>query len=89
MIKPLKFQKTKSYFQRRLKDDINTILSTDVTFTFADQTPNLYKSKKEQYNKILNNSIKVSYKETSDNFHNKTNADGKKLTKVKDIYTEC
>ena len=35
MIKSLKFRKTRSHFQRRLKEDINTIHSTDTTLTFC------------------------------------------------------
>ena len=85
MIKLLKFRKTRSRFQRRLKEDINTIHSTDTTLTFADKTSSLYKLKKEQYKKMLNDSITTTYKKASDNIHNKINTDGKKLMKDKDI----
>ena len=82
IIKSLKFPKTRSHFQKRLKDNINTI---DTTLTFADKTSNLYKLKKEQYQKMLNDSITTTYKKASDNIHNKINTDGKKLMKDKDI----
>ena len=85
MIKSLKFRKTGSHFQRTLKEDINTIHSTDTTLTFADKTSNLYKLKKEQYKKMLNDSITITYKKSIDNIHNKINTDGKKLMKDKDI----
>ena len=85
IIKSLKFRKTKNHFQKRLKDDINTIDITDTTLTFADMTSNLYKLKKEQYQKMLNDSITTTYKKASDNIHNKINTDGKKLMKDKDI----
>ena len=65
-----------------MKDNINTI---DTTLTFADKTSNLYKLKKEQYQKMLNDSITTTYKKASDNIHNKINTDGKKLMKDKDI----
>ena len=68
-----------------MKDDINTIDITDTTLTFADMTSNLYKLKKEQYQKMLNDSITTTYKKASDNIHNKINTDGKKLMKDKDI----
>ena len=71
MIKSLKFQKTRSHFQGRLKEDINTINSTDTTLTFANKTSNLYKLKKEQYKKMLNDPITTTYKKASDNIHNK------------------
>ena len=77
MIKSLKFRKTRSHFQRRLKEDINTIHSTDTTLTFADKTSNLYKFKKEQNKKMLNDSITATYKKASNNIHKKINTDGK------------
>ena len=52
---------------------------------FADKTFNLYKLKKEQYRKMLNDWITITYKNPSSNIHNKINTDGKKLMKDKDI----
>ena len=77
MIKSLKFRKTKSHFQRILKEHIKTIHSTDGPLTFADKTSNHYKIKKEQNNKMLKNSITTTYKKASDNIHNKINTYGK------------
>ena len=85
IIKSLKFRKSRSHFQKRLNDDINTIHNTNTTLAFADKTSNLYKLKKEQYQKMLNDSITTTYKKTSDNIHNKINTDGKKLMKDKDV----
>ena len=72
IIKSLKFRKTRSHFQKILKDDINTIHNTDTTLTFADKTSKLYKLKEEQYQKMLNDSITTTYKKASDNIHHKT-----------------
>ena len=71
IIKSLTFRKRRSHFQNRLKDDINTIHNTDTTLTFADKPSNLYKLKKEQYQKMLNDSITTTYKKARDNIHNK------------------
>ena len=68
-----------------MKDDINTIHSTDTTLTFADKTSNLWKLKIEQYNTMLNDLIRTTYKKASDNIHNKISTDGEKLMKDKDI----
>ena len=57
MTKSLEFRKARRHFQRRLKDDISTIYSADTILTFADKTFKLYKLKKEQFNKMLNESI--------------------------------
>ena len=68
-----------------MKDDINTIHSTDTTLTFADKTSNLCKLKIEQYNTMLNDLIRITYKKASDNIHNKISTGGEKLMKDKDI----
>ena len=57
MTKSLEFRKARRHFQRRPKDDISTIYSTDTILTFVDKTFKLYKLKKEQFNKMLNESI--------------------------------
>ena len=85
IIKSLKFRKTRSHFQKKLKYDINVIYNTDTTLTFADKTSNLYKLKKEQYLKMLNDSITTTYKKASDNIRNKIKTDGKKLMKDKGV----
>ena len=72
----------------RLKDDICTNHSTHTTLRFADKTSNLYKLKKEQYNKMLNDSTTTTYKKASDSIHNKIDMDGKKLMKDKDILNQ-
>ena len=63
---------------------MNPTHNTDTTLTFADKASNLYKFKKEQYNKMMNDSITTTYKKASMNIHNKINTDGKKLMKDKD-----
>ena len=84
IIQSLKFQKTGSHFQKRLKGDKNTIHNTDTTLTFADKTTSLYILKQEQHQKMLNDSIITTYKKAGDNIHNKINTYGKKLMKDKD-----
>ena len=76
------------HFQRRLKEDINIIHSPDTTLTLVDKASNLYKLKKEQYKKMLNDSITTIYKKASNNIHNKINTVGKKLMKDKDILNQ-
>ena len=71
-----------------MKDDINTIHNTDTTLTFVDKTSNVYKFKKTQNKKMLNDSITAAYKRASDNIHNKIKTDGKKIMKDKDILNQ-
>ena len=63
----------------------NFLVLLFTALTFPDKTSSLYKLKKEQYKKMLNESITITYKKVSDNIHNKINTDGKKLMKDKYI----
>ena len=83
--KSLNLRKTRSHFQKRLKDDLNIIHNTDTTLTFAVKTSYLYKLTKEQYQKMLSDSTTSPYKKVSINIRNKINMDAKKLMKGKDI----
>ena len=55
---------------------------------FADKTFNLYKLKKEQYRKMLNDWITITCKNPSSSIHNKINTDRKKLMKDKSNISE-
>ena len=83
LIKIIKFRKRQSNFQEKLNEDIKTINNTNKTLTFADKTSNLYKLSKEEYNKLLNESITTTYKMVSDKISDKINSEGKALVKNK------
>ena len=51
LIMSLKFRKTRSHFQRRLEDDMNTLHCTDTTQTFEDKKFNIYKLKRSNTTK--------------------------------------
>ena len=76
----------------KLKNDLSIIHNTDATLTFTNMASNRFKLKKEQYNKMLNDSIRITYKKATDNIHNK-NTDGKDLMKDKNLlnrmFTNC
>ena len=65
LLKTIKFRETKSSFQQQLTEDIKIIKNTKTTLTFADKTSNAYKVLKEQYEKLVNNAIRTSYKKIS------------------------
>ena len=44
--------------------------------TFADKTTNTYRLTREEYEKILNNSITATYKKANNNIKKKINAAG-------------
>ena len=65
LLKVIKFRRTKSVFQRKLKEDIKTIKNAKTTLTFADKTSNVYKVPAEQYKKLVINAVTTSYKKVS------------------------
>ena len=46
---------------------------------FADKTANIYRLTREEYQKILNDSITATYKKANNNIKKKINADGKQV----------
>ena len=62
LIRNIKFRKIRNTFQEKLKDDIKLIKDSHKTMTFADKTSNMYRLTKEQYDKLIMNSITSTYK---------------------------
>ena len=63
----MKFRKIKNSFHEKLKEDIKLIKDSHKTMTFADKTSNMYRLTKEQYDKLIMNSITSTYKKTNSN----------------------
>ena len=53
--------------------------ASNKTRTSADKTTNIYHLTREEYEKILNDSITATYKKASSNVKKKTNAAGKQV----------
>ena len=49
----LKFRNTTDDFQKQLKEDVSSIISSSDVLIFADKTNNIYKATPEQYKKLL------------------------------------
>lgn len=79
MFNKLKFRNHKSPFQQKLVRDMNDIRSSDKIFTHADKTTNMYKLKKDDYDKILYNAVTAKYKKVKGNINNVINREGKKI----------
>ena len=62
VLKTIKFRLTKTSFQQQLTEDIKIIKNTKATLIFADKTSNVYKVPKEQYEKLVSNTMTTSYK---------------------------
>ena len=81
LAKDIKFRKTTSTFQKRMKEDIRNIRSSDKTLTPADKTTNLYRISKDQYKQLKQNAVTASYKKTNNNIKERVDKGGIKFAK--------
>ena len=79
LVKNIKFRKVRNHFQDWLQQDLRRMKASNKTMTFADKTTNIYRLTREEYDKILNDSITATYKKASDNIEKKINAAGKQV----------
>ena len=68
LVKNIKFGKVRNHFQ----DQLQRMKTSNKTMTFADKTTNVYGLTREEYEKILNDSITATYKKAS-NKHDEEN----------------
>ena len=68
-------------FQKHLQEDIKSINDSDKLYVHADKTSNMYKLEKQEYNKLLSNSITKTYKKTNDETKHSVNNAGKVILK--------
>ena len=66
-------------FQETLKHDTTEIINSNNVIVPADKTSNLYKMKKEDYDKFLIENITKAYKKSNRNKINKLNLDAKRI----------
>ena len=57
MIQSINFKPVRSYFQKKLTEDINNIRSSENLLIFAGKTTNVYEMTPEQYKTILSNNV--------------------------------
>ena len=53
-------------FKKKKKSDILDIKSSTDVLTFADETSNTYQATLKEYNKLLKDNIRKSYKKSTD-----------------------
>ena len=81
MIKSIKFKPVSSEFQKKLREDIQKIKSTDELIVSADKSRNQYKITVPQYNKLLHENISKEYKKSSKSELHQTNKRATDITK--------
>ena len=64
MSNEVEFDNKPNHFLRTLKSDVNEIKSRSMMTIPADKSPNLYELDKDQYRRMLRNSITSSYKKS-------------------------
>ena len=74
LVKNIKFRKVRNHFQDRLQQDLRRMKASNKTMTFADKTTNIYRLTREEYGKILNDSVTATYKKANNNIKKKINA---------------
>ena len=79
LVKNIKFKNVKNPFQDQLQQDLKRMKASNKTTTFADKTTNIYHLTREEYEKIINNSITATYKKASNNVKKKITVPGKQL----------
>ena len=67
MIRKIEYIKVKNDFQDHLKQDLETIKSSKNVLVFVDKSTNLYELPKENYEKLLHDSIPQTYKKATVN----------------------
>ena len=74
LVKNIKFRKVRNHFQDQLQQDLRRMKASNKAMTFADKTTNIYRLTREEYDKILNDSITATYKKANNNIKKKINA---------------
>ena len=82
----IRFRKVKSNFQRKLNKDLKTIKSSNKTLMPADETSNMYKLTKDEYNHLLDNAVTATYKKATKGIEDIINKEGIKYAKRADIF---
>ena len=76
------------HLSKSVKRRHQTIKKSKKFFVFADKASNIYKIKRDEYNKLNTDTITLTYKKISDKIISKVNADGKKILENKEVVNQ-
>ena len=71
LVKDIKFRKVRNHYQGQLQQDLKKMKASNKTMIFADKIRNIYCLTREEYNKILDDSITATYKKASSSIKKK------------------
>lgn len=86
LVSKVKYNKHRTDFQRKLKQDLRKINSSNKVFVPADKTTNLYALPVDTYEKLLNENITKDYKKTNVSSLDAVNSEAKIITQKLDIH---
>ena len=81
MIRNISFKPVNNEFQTQLKNDIDTIRSSDKAFIPADKSRNFYEMTKESHDKLYVENITKTYRKTDSSAYNEINEEAKSIAK--------
>ena len=81
LVRKIKFKKHTNDFQKRMQQEIKSINDSNKLFVPADKTSNMYEVNKEEYEKILTESITKTYKKAGNNTKHQVDSAGKEILK--------
>ena len=85
MVKELKFHKVKNDFQKMLHEHMKKVQTSRKTQTPADQTSNICRSNKKDYQNLLRNAITSTYEKVNKNIGTNISKEGFKFAKQADV----
>ena len=81
LVKDVKFRRTRSNFQNKMKEDTRNIRNSNKTLTPADKTSNMYRLSKEEYSRLKTNAVSSKYKKASIKIKERIDKGGLKFAK--------
>ena len=87
LIRNIKFRQITNTFQEKLKEDIKLIKDSHKAMTFVNKTSKMYILTKEQYDKLIMDSIASTYKKVISNIKKHINEAWKDLMRDKERIT--
>ena len=85
MVKEFKFRKVKDNFQNMLREDMKQVQTSNKKLTPADNTSNMYRLNKNDYQNLLKNAVTTTYKKGNKTIGSKVNKEGMRFAKQADL----
>ena len=85
MINSIEFRKVNCDFQKKLQSDLKTFRQSPKVFVKADKTKNIYEIDKDEYKKLLRDSVTNTYKKCNLTEVSNTNTQAAEIVEKLDI----